>query len=309
MKQYIDLCKQVLEQGTWKDAARPGMPRTKSINSVMVKYDLADGFPLLTTKKMYTKGIFTELLWLLRGETNIHYLLKHNCHVWDGDGYKYYCKHHPEDCLPKEKWLEFCTKSEVPEGDMGHIYGYQWRKLPALDQVLYLIENIRNNPNSRYHILESWNVEDVVTCNAALPPCHKQMQFFVRGEYLDMMFFVRSNDLPLGNPWNVPCYATILLLFSHILGYKPGILTYIGGDVHIYENQIEMIEEQIKREPRPLPVLEMHVPGPNQFWYMGNDEKWHFRLDAFLSHIEPTDFEVKNYDPWPSIKIPLSVGL
>lgn len=191
MKQYLDLCLSILNEGVWKEAARPGMPRTKSINSVMLKFDLAKGFPLLTTKKMYTKGIFTELLWLLRGETNIHYLLKHNCHVWDGDAYKYYCKHHTENCLLKDNWLKLCTNEKVPEGEMGHIYGWQWRHIPERDQILYLIENIKNNPNSRYHILESWNVKDIAENAMALPPCHKQMQFFVRENKLDMMFYIR----------------------------------------------------------------------------------------------------------------------
>lgn len=308
MKQYLDLCWSILNEGVWKEAARLGMPRTKSINSVILKFDLAKGFPLLTTKKMYTKGIFTELLWLLRGETNIHYLLKHNCHVWDGDAYKYYCKHHTENCLLKDDWLELCTNEKVPEGEMGHIYGWQWRRIPERDQIVYLIENIKNNPNSRYHILESWNVKDIAENAMALSPCHKQMQFFVREDKLDMMFYIRSNDIPLGFPFNVACYATILQLFSDILGYEPGILTYVGGDVHIYENQIPMIEEQMQREPRQLPTLKISGPNAYKYWSLV-DDKWKFDFDSFINQFEPENFKIMNYDPYPTIKIPLSVGL
>ena len=306
MKQYLELCRNVLENGVWKDPARPGMPRTKSINSVMVKYNLEEGFPLLTTKKMYTKGIFTELLWLLRGETNIYYLLANNCHIWDGDGYKFYKKHAiaaGTKVMSFEEWVQACTKNPRPEGELGKIYGYQWRKRQR-DQILYIINGIKANPNSRYHILESWNADDVADNAAALPPCHKQMQFFVRGEYLDMMFYVRSNDLPLGNPFNVPCYAAILMLIAKITGYKPGILTYVGGDVHIYENQIAGIEEQIQRTPKQLPTLTIDTPPVDLFW---KDNKFNF--DAWLSHLTWESFKIENYDPYPAIKIPLSVGI
>lgn len=308
MKQYIELCKQILNEGVWKDAARPGMPRTKSINGVCIKYNLEDGFPMLTTKKMFTKGIFVELLWLLRGETNINYLLENNVHVWDGDGYKYYCKQcakngieHP---MSKEIWLEHCSKFKDWVGEMGHIYGYQWRQLANRDQIVYLLNNIKQNPNSRYHILESWNVNDIADDCMALPPCHKQMQFFVRGEYLDMMFLIRSNDIPLGNPWNISCYAAILQLFALILGYKPGILTYIGGDVHIYENQIPMIEEQITRKPYELPKLTIHLPD------VKIPEEWSSKsFDDFINLMCWKDFEISEYQSYSKLDIPLSVGI
>ena len=308
MKQYLDLCRNVLENGVLKEPARPGMPRTLSLNSVMVKYDLSDGFPLLTTKKMYTKGIFTELLWLLRGESNISYLLQHDCKVWVDDTFKYYNKRLKQGIrmkrLDKSNWIEWCKNNpDSKEGEMGKIYPYQWRNRKR-DQVVWVLNNIKNNPNSRYHIIEGWNVDDIEDGDLALPPCHKTMQFFVRGEYLDMNFYVRSNDLPLGNPWNVPCYATILILFSKITGYKPGILTYFGGDVHIYENQINAIKYQLEREPFPLPQLEIDMPDPNDYWIDNN-----FNFDAFIQQLEPSSFKVLNYMHYSKILMPLSVGI
>lgn len=306
MKQYIELCKNILDNGVWKEPARPGMPRTKSINSVMIKYDLKYGFPLLTTKKMYTKGIFVELLWLLRGENHIHYLLQNNVHIWDGDGYKYYCKicaNNGLEPMTKDVWVEHCTKVKDWTGDMGRIYGYQWRKRKR-DQIVYLLNSIKSNPNSRYHILESWNADDIQDNNMALPPCHKQMQFFVRDNKLDMMFYIRSNDVPLGNPFNVACYAAILQLFCLLTGYEPGVLTYVGGDVHIYENQIEAIQTQIEREPYALPKLEIDIPD-----FDHNVDWTSESFDAFITQMSWNDFHVVGYESHPEIKIPLSVGI
>ena len=309
MKQYLNLCEKILTNGVWKGPARPGMPRTKSINSEIMKFDLCEGFPLLTTKKMFTKGIFVETLWMLSGSTNIHYLLKNNVHIWDGDGYKFFKKRFPTINWSKEQWIKHCTANEDEAGYMGNIYGYQWRHRDGIDQLKNVIEQIKKNPNSRYHIVEAWNPKDVVESKGALPPCHKQMQFFVRNvngdNYLDLTFYCRSQDIPLGTPFNIAMYALILHLISLAVGMWPGTLTWIGGDIHIYENQIEAIKEQLQRTPKYLPQFLIPDEIEVEKYWDGDT----FDLNGYLSQFSYDTFEIIDYDPYPAIKIPLSVGI
>lgn len=325
MKKYLNLLRDVLENGEWKEPAREGMPRTKEVFHRSIRLNLQEGFPLLTTKRVYFKGVIVELLWFLRGDDNIRYLVNNNVHIWDGDAYKFYKRF--GGTLSKEDFIDKCTgdKSKYEPspylvenilgyreyGIVGNIYGHQWRRFgggeDAVDQISYLIHNLKDNPNSRYHLVSAWNPNDFIGngLRAALPACHVMFQCNVRnGEYLDLSVIQRSCDVFLGVPFNLASYAALIHILAFITGYKPGELIWTGQSVHIYESHMEAIEEQLSREPRELPKLSIKYYGFNEdnpdvsvngkvnfdLWAMGN-------------------FVLEGYDPYPSIKAPLSVGV
>lgn len=322
MKQYLDLLRDVYEHGSWKEPAREGMPRTKELFGCMMKFNLQDGFPLLTTKKMFTKGIIYELLWFLKGDTNITYLVKNGVNIWNADAYKYYvrlCKEYKSGnkCYSFEAFIErikrqsdknyheyehpFSSESPYALGDCGQIYGYQWRKWNGyIDQVKLVIENIKNNPNSRYHIVTAWQpstflpgIPSMIQGKAALPACHMLMQFNIRnGEYLDLSLCQRSSDICLGVPFNIASYALLCHIIAHQTGFKPGIFTWFGNSVHIYENQFDAVEEQLKREPLPLCTLKIQAPVYND-----------------VACYEYSDFIIEGYQSHGKISAPLSVGV
>jgi thymidylate synthase len=310
MRKYLDLCDKILQDGVYKDLARPGMPPTKSIHFQKLDFDLQEGFPLLTTKKMFIPGIIHELLWFMRGDTNIHYLLKNNVHIWDGDGYKFYCKNQKElecEIMSEEDWIESCKNDKQPYGKLGNIYGYQWRHANGVDQLKNLINNIVLNSNSRYHIVDAWNAKDYTDGEQALPACHMMFQVCIRDEYLDLGWFQRSNDFMLGNPFNFASYAILTHLLAKITGYKPGILTFFGGDIHIYDTQVETyLSEQKDREPFPLPTLNIDcVTSPDDYWI----PRMGFDLDRWLNTLNIDMFKIENYQHHPAIKYELSVGI
>lgn len=309
MKQYIDLLKDVLENGVWKMPAREGMPRTKEVFCRTMRFDLSEGFPLLTTKKMFTKGIVGELLWFLRGDTNIKYLVENGIHIWDADAYKFYKQ--LGGYLGKEAWLACVTGT--PElssiiggdydknllvrgyhyGDCGSIYGHQWRLWNGFfDQIGSLVSNLKGNPNSRYHIVTAWQPTDFLETQkyAALPACHTMFQCSVRGGKLDLMMLQRSCDSFLGVPFNIASYALLTHILAAVVGLEPGEFVWIGNSVHIYENHIEQATEQISREPYSLCQLK-------------------FEPKSNLEDYEISDFEFVGYESHPSIKAPLSVGV
>lgn len=291
MKQYIDLMKDVLENGVWKEPARELMPRTKEVFCRTMRFDLSEGFPLLTTKKMFTKGIVGELLWFLRGDTNIKYLVDNGIHIWDMDAYKYYKKRGGD--LPKDKWLENITNySDNGFGKCGNIYGYQWRKWRGFfDQILHLIINLKKNPNSRYHVVTAWDPSDFIGGNpfAALPACHMMFQCSVRDGKLDLMMLQRSCDLFLGVPFNIASYALLTHILAAEVGLEPGEFVWVGNSVHLYENHIEQAKEQITRLPFKLCKLEF---TPKK-----------------IKDYEIEDFKFVDYQSHPAIKAELSVGL
>lgn len=303
MKQYLDLLKDVLENGEWKEPARPGMPRTKEVFGRMMKFNLREGFPLITTKKMHYKGIIAELLWFLSGSTNVYDLNKMGCKIWNDDAYKYYKNR--DGLLKKEVWLELLNSDTISPKekkyfDCGRIYGAQWNNFGSpsdhsfgFNQIQYLIDNIKNNPNSRYHVVSAWNPVDFVSEYkfAALPACHMLFQCSVRnGMYIDLSIIMRSNDLFLGAPYNIASYALLANLIASVTGYMPGELTYYVNSAHIYENHIDQIKEQLGREPLELPGL----------YFEYKDSMFEYSVD---------DFKIENYKSHPSIKAPLSVGI
>lgn len=265
MKQYLDLLADILANG--HDRADRTGTGTRSVFGRQMHFDLRQGFPLLTTKKLHTKSIIHELLWFLRGDTNVHYLQDNGVRIWN-------------------EWADPDT------GDLGHIYGYQWRSWPgydghAIDQISAAIDTIRRDPCSRRNIVSAWNVADLGNMN--LPPCHILFQFYVRGDSLDMQLYQRSADCFLGVPFNIASYALLLLMTAQVTGLKPGEFVHTLGDAHIYSNHFEQVALQLQREPRKLPVMRLNPEVKDIF---------DFRYE---------DFELEGYDPHPHIAGKVSV--
>lgn len=259
MKQYLDLLQTVLKEGIHKED-RTGTGTT-SIFGYQMRFNMDDGFPCLTTKKLHLKSIIYELLWFLRGDTNIAYLKEHGVSIWD-------------------EWAD-------ANGDLGHIYGYQWRSWPDynggfIDQISEAIKTIKGNPDSRRIIVSAWNVADLDKMN--LPPCHAFFQFYVANGRLSLQLYQRSADIFLGVPFNIASYALLLHMVAQVTGLKAGDFVHTLGDAHIYSNHIEQVKLQLSREPRPLPRLKMNP-----------DVK-----DIFDFQYE--DFELIDYNPHPHIK-------
>jgi thymidylate synthase len=236
MRAYLDLLSQIRDFGLMRPSrgrlADGTRPDTQSLFAPQLAFDLSAGFPLVTTKKMGTQGFITELLWFLRGDTNIAYLHEHNCHIWD-------------------EWADV-------NGELGPVYGSQWRKWHAadgrvIDQIQELEKGLRENPYGRRHIITAWNVGELQKMK--LPPCHMMAQFYVADDTLSCQLYQRSADMFLGVPWNIASYALLTCMLAQVLGLKRGTFVQTFGDAHIYENHFEQVDEQIKREPLELPEL------------------------------------------------------
>ena len=264
MKQYLDLMRHVLAHG-YEKSDRTGTG-TRSVFGYQMRFNLADGFPLLTTKKLHTRSIIHELLWFLKGETNIRYLKENGVSIWD-------------------EWAD-------ENGNLGPVYGHQWRHWPAkdggeIDQITQLIEGLKKNPDSRRHIVSAWNPTDIP--DMKLPPCHALFQFYVAGGKLSCQLYQRSADIFLGVPFNIASYALFTLMVAQVCGYEPGEFIWTGGDCHLYSNHMEQTTLQLSREPRPLPTLKI------------NPEV----TDIFAFRFE--DFTLEGYDPHPHISAPVAV--
>lgn len=264
MKQYLDLLDRILTEGVKKED-RTGTG-TISVFGNQMRFNLEEGFPLLTTKKLHLKSIIYELLWFLRGDTNIKYLKDHGVSIWD-------------------EWAD-------ENGELGPVYGHQWRSWPdenggTIDQIQNVVNQIKNNPNSRRMIVSAWNVAEVE--RMALPPCHTMFQFYVANGRLSLQLYQRSADTFLGVPFNIASYALLLQMMAQVTGLKAGDFIHTTGDTHLYLNHIEQAKLQLTRAPRPLPRM---VINP--------DVK-----DIFDFKYE--DFQLEGYDPWPHIKAAVSV--
>lgn len=264
MKQYLDLLKKIVETGVDRgDRTGTG---TRSIFGYQMRFNLADGFPLLTTKKLHLKSIIYELLWFLRGDTNVKYLQEHGVRIWN-------------------EWAD-------ADGNLGHIYGYQWRSWPDydggyIDQIAEVVNTIKNNPESRRIIVSAWNVGDLKTMN--LPPCHLLFQFYVADGRLSLQLYQRSADCFLGVPFNIASYALLLMMVAQVTGLEPGDFVHTLGDAHIYSNHFEQVAEQLSREPRPLPRM---IINPDV------KELTDFKFE---------DFTLEDYNPHPHIKATVAV--
>ena len=289
-EQYRGLLAEVLHNGVEKED-RTGTG-TLSRFGMSIRHDMSKGFPLLTTKKMAWKTMVTELKWFLRGDTNIKYLLDNNCNIWNGDAYRNFLKHSiPHD--HQETLEEFIEKIKTNDkfakkwGELGPIYGYQWRKHSRYgvryDQLKQLIEDIKQNPNSRRLLVDSWNVE--LLDQMTLPPCHYSFQCYVADGKLSLMWNQRSADLFLGVPFNISSYGLLLHLLCKETNLEPGYLIGSFGDIHLYKNHIEQAKEQISRDGFDLPELELEY------------------YDIYTGDFEAS---LKNYQSHPAIKAPLS---
>lgn len=264
MKQYLDLLQHILDHGVVKtDRTGTG---TKSVFGYQMRFNLDEGFPLVTTKKLHLKSIIHELLWFLRGDTNVRYLQENGVRIWN-------------------EWAG-------PDGDLGHIYGYQWRSWPdyvggSVDQIAEAVETIKHNPDSRRIIVSAWNVADLPNMN--LPPCHAFFQFYVADGRLSLQLYQRSADSFLGVPFNIASYALLLQMMAQVTGLKAGDFVHTLGDAHLYLDHLDQARLQLTREPRPLPrmVINPAVDSIFDFQY--------------------SDFNLEGYDPHPHIKAQVSV--
>lgn len=264
MKQYLDLLDHVMRDGVRKND-RTGTG-TISVFGYQMRFNMEDGFPLLTTKKLHLKSIIYELLWFLQGDTNTKYLKEHGVSIWD-------------------EWADL-------NGDLGHIYGYQWRSWPDydggfIDQISEVVDTIKNNPDSRRIIVSAWNVADLKKMN--LPPCHALFQFYVADGRLSLQLYQRSADIFLGVPFNIASYSLLLMMMAQVTGLKAGDFVHTLGDAHIYLNHLEQVKLQLSREPRPLPKMLINQNVKNIF-----DFKYE-------------DFTLTEYNPWPHISGAVSV--
>ncbi|HRX45335.1 MAG TPA: thymidylate synthase [Acholeplasmataceae bacterium] len=283
MKPYLDLCRHVMTHGTLKmDRTKTG---TKSVFGYQMRFDLEEGFPLLTTKKVHLKSIIHELLWFIKGDTNIKYLVDNDVRIWNDWPYEAFKK---SSDYQNETMDEFVLKIKTDEafarkhGDLGPVYGAQWRNFNGVDQLQFILDEIKNNPQSRRMILSAWNPAEIK--NMALPPCHTLIQFYVADGRLSLQLYQRSADIFLGVPFNIASYALLLLMVAQVTGLKPGEFVHTLGDAHIYTNHFEQIELQLSREPRKRPVMKLNPDVTSLF---------DFKFD---------DFTLEDYHPHPAIK-------
>ena len=255
MKQYLHLLETILNEGTVK-SDRTGTGTISRFGHQM-RFDLSEGFPVVTTKKLHLKSIIHELLWFLAGDTNIKYLTDNGVRIWN-------------------EWAD-------PDGNLGHIYGYQWRSWPTpdgkhIDQISQVIDSIKNKPDSRRHIVSAWNVGELDKMN--LPPCHVLFQFYVADGKLSCQLYQRSADVFLGVPFNIASYALLTLMVAQVTGLKPGDFVHTFGDVHIYSNHLEQVKLQLTREPFPLPTMKINPEVKNIFDFKFED----FELVGYQAH-------------------------
>lgn len=264
MQKYLDFLNEIKEHGNLKED-RTGTG-TKSIFGYQMRFDLSEGFPMLTTKKLHLRSIIYELLWFLQGDTNIKYLNDNKVTIWD-------------------EWAD-------ENGDLGPVYGHQWRSWQCadgstIDQIVNVVNTIKNNPDSRRMIVSAWNVGEID--KMALPPCHAMFQFYVADGRLSCQLYQRSADVFLGVPFNIASYALLTMMIAHVTGLKVGDFVHTFGDAHIYKNHFEQVEMQLERSPRALPVMSIIRDVESIF---------DFRYE---------DFKLEGYDPYPTIKAPIAV--
>jgi thymidylate synthase len=305
MQQYLDLLRDIRDNGT-KKMDRTGTG-TIGVFGRQLHFDLADGFPAVTTKKLYMKAIIHELLWFLSGSGNIKYLVDHDVHIWDEWPYRAYLLAEGKAVPPSnsDEWkhglTEYAERIKTDDefaakfGNLGPVYGVQWRHWPTpdggeIDQIALAVNTILNNPTSRRNIVSAWNVAEVEEMGrSGLPPCHTLFQFHVADGKLDCQLYQRSADTFLGVPFNIASYALLTQMMAHVTGLEPGTFVHTFGDVHIYLNHLDQVEEQLSRSPRPLPNMLINASVESIF---------DFTYD---------DFTLQGYEPHPAIKAPIAV--
>lgn len=296
MKQYLELLDKICREGIVRgDRTGTG---TKGIFGYQMRFNLAEGFPLLTTKRVFMKGIIHELLWFLKGDTNIKYLVDNGVHIWDSDAFRYYnelCVKHGVLPVDMDTFLQAAGVDSPIDGykfgDLNHVYGYQWRSWGCsdgrtIDQIANVIDTLKTNPTSRRMIVSAWNVADVG--DMALPPCHTMFQFFVAEGKLSCQLYQRSGDTFLGVPFNIASYALLTMMIAKECNLEAGEFIHTLGDAHLYLNHLDQAHEQLQRTPRQLPTLHLNPAIKSIFDYTYED------------------ITIEGYDPYPAIKAPLS---
>ncbi len=303
--QYLDLMQDIMEHGQWKVSHSTGI-KLKSVFGRICRYDLSQGFPLLTTKKVFVRGIIHELIWFLSGSSNIKYLIDNNVHIWDEWAYKKYQWAVNEKKASKMTFEAFIEKVKIDPiflkkwAELGPVYGVQWRKWPVsqkrtVDQLGWAIEKIKKYPMKKHYVISAWNAGCIYemsgshSASMVIAPCHTMYHINITGDKLSLLLYQRSADLFLGVPFNIASYALLTLMLAQVTGYKPGDFVHIFGDVHIYENHFNQCKEQLSRTPRPFPTMRI------------NPKKK--KIDDFVFE----DFTVENYDPYPPIKGDITV--
>jgi thymidylate synthase len=305
MRQYLNLLQDIKDNGV-KKMDRTGVG-TISVFGRQLRFDLSKGFPAVTTKKLFMRGIIHELIWFLQGSSNIKYLVDNDVHIWDEWPYKHYLMEQGKEVpnSSSEEWKagikEFTEKIKTDDkfakkwGELGPIYGYQWRNWPApngqhIDQIKKAIDTIKNSPDSRRIIVSAWNVADVdEMAKAGLPPCHLLFQFYVANGKLSCQMYQRSADTFLGVPFNIASYSLLTMMMAQVCGLEPGDFVHTFGDTHLYLNHLSQVDEQLSRKPKPLPKMKINPKVKN--------------IDDFKYE----DFELTNYDPYPAISAPIAV--
>ena len=283
MKQYLDLCRHVLENGTHKDD-RTGTGTT-SLFGYQARYNLEEGFPLLTTKRVYLRAILHELLWFVSGDTNIKYLVDNDVNIWNEWPYEAFKKSADYQGESLDEFVQKIKESDAfakKHGNLGPVYGKQWRNFNGVDQLLNVIEDIKDNPNSRRLIVNAWNPAELK--DMALPPCHMMFHFYVNEGKLSLQLYQRSADIFLAVPFNIASYALLLMMVAQVTDLKPYEFIHTLGDAHIYDNHIDQINLQLSREPRKLPTMNLNPKIKN------------------ILDFKFEDFELTDYNPHKGIK-------
>lgn len=303
--QYLDLMTDIAKHGTWKISHSTGV-KLKSVFGRICRYDLSKGFPLLTTKKMFTRGIIHELIWFLSGSSNIKYLVDNNVHIWDEWAYKKYQWAVNEKKAPPMSFEGFMEQAKTDPkflknwGELGPVYGVQWRKWPkndgsTIDQLGWAIEKIKKYPQKKHYIISAWNAGCIYEMSGShdasmvIAPCHTMFHINITGDKLSLLLYQRSADLFLGVPFNIASYALLTMMLAQVTGYKPGEFVHVFGDVHIYENHMKQCREQAKRKPYKFPTLKLNP-----------DVK---TIDGFKFE----DITIENYKYHPPIKGDITV--
>jgi thymidylate synthase len=303
--QYLDLMEDIMKHGKWKISHSTGV-KLKSVFGRICRYDLSKGLPVLTTKKVFTRGIIHELLWFLSGSSNIKYLVDNNVHIWDEWAYKKYTWAVKDTKVKEMTFEEFMEKAKSDPkflkkwGELGPVYGVQWRKWPVnakktVDQLGWAIEKIKKYPMKKHYIISAWNagcIYEMSGSHAAsmvIAPCHTMFHINITGDKLSLLLYQRSADLFLGVPFNIASYAMLTMMLAQVTGYKPGEFVHVFGDVHIYENHFKQCREQLKRTPRKFPKIIINPKIKN--------------IDDFKFE----DFELVGYNPHPPIKGDITV--
>ena len=303
--QYLNLLEDILENGTWKVSHSTGV-KLKSVFGRQIRFDLSKGFPLLTTKKVFLRGIIHELIWFLSGSSNIKYLVENNVHIWDEWAYKKYQWANDTRSAKQLSYEEFINKIQTDKkflekwGELGPVYGVQWRKWPTgrkktVDQLGWALEKIKKYPQKKHYVISAWNAGCIYemsgshAASVVIAPCHTMFHINITGDKLSLLLYQRSADMFLGVPFNIASYALLTLMIAQVAGYKPGDFIHTFGDAHIYENHFEQVKEQLKRTPRLFPVM---------------------KLDQKVKKIDDFKFEhftLEGYDPYPPIKGEITV--